>query len=154
MRLYMWQSTPLSQDLSWSLNGNPPPAPPAQVEWACSMKVCVPAMALYQADEWEPATYRGFSATVLHFTLKQWPPFDLEKAVHGADSDSVDSVLGRVPKSDSVNSVLGPDSNSDSESNLILGPEEHQQAHAGSGPSVAHDPVAREGQGPARVFQR
>lgn len=153
----MWQLTPLTQDLSWS-SWHPPPAP-SQVEWACAVEKPFPRASAQEPCQWRPATYKGFSATVLQFTLKQWPPFDLRKAVPrvrnrgaDADSDSVDSVLGPLPESDSesVDSILGPASVSDS----VIGPEEHRHAHAGSGPSAAHEPVAREGQGPARVFKR
>ena len=138
----MWQLTPLTQDLSWS-SWHPPPAP-SQVEWACAVEKPFPRASAQEPCQWRPATYKGFSATVLQFTLKQWPPFDLRKAVprvrnRGADADS-----------ESVDSILGPASVSDS----VIGPEEHRHAHAGSGPSAAHEPVAREGQGPARVFKR
>ena len=67
LRLNMWQLTKLDEGLVWGKDVHPPPPPPRQVEWVCSVE------GFDCTEGWKPTSLRGFSATVLRFTL-DWPP--------------------------------------------------------------------------------
>lgn len=64
-RLHMLQLTKLDQDLVWGKD-KPAPGPPREADWVCSVE------GFERIEGWKPTSLRGFSATVLRFTL-DWP---------------------------------------------------------------------------------